>query len=100
MHENSSWRGINPQNVYNMTPTDEHYEIADWALAGNTAAFVGNSLFFYNPYSNVCPTYFPPGGNRHAIHTRAPALFLCTNRKIQNHIGKNPIEKGKEFFYG
>ena len=25
----------NPQNIYNMVPTDEHYEIADWAIAGN-----------------------------------------------------------------
>ena len=25
----------NPQNIYNMRPTDVHYEIADWAIAGN-----------------------------------------------------------------
>ena len=25
----------NPQNIYNMTPTEIHYYIADWALAGN-----------------------------------------------------------------
>ena len=24
----------NPQNVYNMTPTQEHYDIVDWAMAG------------------------------------------------------------------
>lgn len=49
----------NPQNIYNMSPEDIHYEIADWALAGNTAASVGNSLFFFNPYSSSCPNYFP-----------------------------------------
>lgn len=49
----------NSQNVYNMEPTDVHYEIADWALAGNTFSPVGNSLFFFNPYSNSCPRYFP-----------------------------------------
>ena len=49
----------NPQNVYNMTPQEVHYEIADWALAGNTASFVGDSLFFFNPYSKSCPDYFP-----------------------------------------
>lgn len=49
----------NPQNVYNITPEDIHYEIADWALAGNTASSVGNSLFFFNPYSETCPNYFP-----------------------------------------
>lgn len=49
----------NPQNVYNMNPEDIHYEIADWALSGNTDSSVGNSLFFFNPYSPNCPRYFP-----------------------------------------
>lgn len=49
----------NTQNIYNMNPEDIHYEIADWALAGNTASSVGNSLFFFNPYSSTCPNYFP-----------------------------------------
>lgn len=47
----------NPQNIYNMNPEEVHYAIADWALAGNTASSVGNSLFFQNPYSPSCPTY-------------------------------------------
>lgn len=49
----------NTQNIYNMNPEDIHYEIADWALAGNTSSSVGNSLFFFNPYSSSCPNYFP-----------------------------------------
>ena len=49
----------NAQNVYNMNPNDIHYAIADWALAGNTAASVGNSIFFFNPYSASCPQNFP-----------------------------------------
>ena len=49
----------NPQNVYNMIPTQEHYDIADWAMAGGILAGVDHSLFFHNPYSNTCPTYFP-----------------------------------------
>lgn len=52
----------NSQNVYNMNPTDEHYSIADWALAGNSFSPVGNSLFFFNPYSSTCPNYFPSNG--------------------------------------
>lgn len=52
----------NPQNVYNMELEDIDYEIADWALAGNLFNPVGNSLFFFNPYSDTCPTYFPPNG--------------------------------------
>lgn len=54
--------GYNPQNIYNMNPEEIHYEIADWALSGNTDASVGNSLFFLNPYSPECPASFPPGG--------------------------------------
>ncbi len=49
----------NTQNIYNMNPTDIHYEVADWALSGNTSESVGNSLFFLNPFSNNCPNFFP-----------------------------------------
>lgn len=49
----------NSQNVYNMRPTDIHYQIADWAMAGGRLAGVDDSLFFFNPYSAVCPEYFP-----------------------------------------
>lgn len=49
----------NPQNVYNMSPTEEHYEIVDWAMSGGRLFGVDNSLFFFNPYSPTCPTYFP-----------------------------------------
>lgn len=56
----TSVRGMyNSQNIYNMNPEEIHYQIADWALAGNTASSVGNSLFFFNPYSQSCPNYFP-----------------------------------------
>ena len=44
----------NTQNIYNMNPTNVHYEIADWALAGNTTASVGNSLFFFNSSVMYC----------------------------------------------
>ena len=49
----------NRQNIYNMNPTNIHYEIADWALSGNTSSSVGNSLFFFNPFSKECPNFFP-----------------------------------------
>ena len=45
----------NPQNVFNMDPEEIHYEIADWAMQGNTMQGVDNSLFFFNPYSQTCP---------------------------------------------
>ena len=51
----------NPQNIYNMNPTDEHYSIADWAIAGNRLAGLGSALWFFNPFSSSCPTNFPSG---------------------------------------
>lgn len=58
----------NPQNVFNMTPEDIHYDIADWALAGNTDSSVGNSIFYFNPFSESCPTFFP--SNNGVIYNR------------------------------
>lgn len=49
----------NKQNIYNMTPTSEHYNIVDWALGGGIFSGVGNSLFFFNPYSKTCRKNFP-----------------------------------------
>lgn len=49
----------NPQNIYNMRPTQEHYDIADWAIAGNRLAGLGSALWFFNPFSSSCRTNFP-----------------------------------------
>ena len=71
----------NSQNVWNMNPEEIHYEIADWALAGNTLGAVGESLFFFNPYSDKCPQYFPSNGIG-VIYTR-----------INEHCFYSPTEK-------
>lgn len=49
----------NLQNIYNMRPEAIHYEIADWAIAGQRLYNVGQALWFFNPYSPNCQTYFP-----------------------------------------
>lgn len=49
----------NPQNIYNMSPELIHYEIADWAIAGNTLTGFGQALWFYNPFSPQCRSQFP-----------------------------------------
>ena len=49
----------NPQNIYNMRPEAIHYEIADWAIAGNRLPDVAESLWFYNPFSPKCRNNFP-----------------------------------------
>ncbi len=49
----------NPQNIFNMTPEQVHYDIADWALSGNKTHAVDDSLWYYNPFSPECSVYFP-----------------------------------------
>lgn len=71
----------NSQNIYNMTPTEEHYAIADWAIAGGILPGIDHSLFFYNPYSPNCPSSFPPGGIG-VIHNRIGdhCFYIPTSR--------------------
>lgn len=71
----------NPQNIYNMNPQDIHYDIADWALTGNTLGSVANSLWYYNPFKPSCGSFFPPG-NTGIIFTR-----------INNHCFYIPTQK-------
>lgn len=59
----------NPQNIYNMVPQDIHYQIEDWAMAGNKINEVGECLWYVNPYNPTCPTTFPYNGTG-TIHTR------------------------------
>jgi len=59
----------NQQNIYNMVPEPIHFEIADWALAGNRLNEVGDCLWFLNPYSEDCIPTFPYNGSG-ALHTR------------------------------
>ena len=49
----------NAQNIYNMTPLQVHYDIADWALSGNKSLAVDNCLWYDNPVSPNCATYVP-----------------------------------------
>ena len=59
----------NPQNIYNMNPTEEHYYIADWALSGNRLAEVGICLWYLNPFRPTCSSTFPSNGSG-IFHTR------------------------------
>ena len=53
----------NPQNIYNMNPTDEHYYIADWVLSGNKLGEIGNCLWYLNPFKPTCSNTFPANGS-------------------------------------
>lgn len=59
----------NPQNIYNMTPTEIHYNIADWAMAGNRLNEIGECLWYLNPFRPSCGSTFPSNGSG-TFHTR------------------------------
>ncbi len=59
----------NSQNIYNMTPTDIHYQIADWALSGNRLNEIGECLWYLNPFRPTCNQTFPSNGSG-TLHTR------------------------------
>ena len=59
----------NPQNIYNMNPTDRHYEIVDWAIAGNKLNEIGECLWYLNPFRPNCGSTFPSNGSG-TLHTR------------------------------
>lgn len=72
----------NLQNIYNMRPETIHYEIADWAIAGQRLYNVGQALWFFNPYSPNCQTYFPSNVgiftariNEHCFYNPTDAYF-------------------------
>lgn len=49
----------NAQNIYNMNVEQIHYDIADWAIAGNRLPPLGSALWFFNPFSPNCRQNFP-----------------------------------------
>ena len=59
----------NSQNIYNMSPEGINYEIADWALGGNSLGAVGDCLWYFNPFSSNCDQFFPRNGSG-IYHTR------------------------------
>jgi len=53
---------VNPQTIWSTPPEQIHYDIADWALAGNKLWPVGQCLWYYNPYKPSCSQIFPATG--------------------------------------
>ena len=49
----------NPQNIYNMRPEQVHYDIANWAIAGNKLTNLGYALWYFNPFRPTCRPNFP-----------------------------------------
>lgn len=68
----------NLQNVWNMRPDQIHYDIADWALAGNKLSGAVDCLWYYNPFKPSCSNYFP--------RTKTGVFF----NRINQHCFYNP----------
>ncbi len=49
----------NPQNLFNMRPEQIHYDIADWAMAGNRLLDAAESLWFYDSFGPPCRAMYP-----------------------------------------
>ena len=49
----------NPQNIYNMRPEQIHYDIADWAIAGNRIPDAAEALWFYDGFGAECRSGYP-----------------------------------------
>ena len=70
----------NPQNVWFIPPEQIHYDVADWALAGNKVPAISESLWYMNPFIPQCPNFFPYNGTGYWQH------------RINDHCFYNPTE--------
>lgn len=69
----------NPQNIYNMRPTDVHLNIADWAIAGNRLTNLGFALWYFNPFSPSCRQFFPSEVGRFVIRIGEHCFYNPTD---------------------
>ena len=74
---------VGKQNIYNMNPEQIHYDIADWAIAGNRLPPLGEALWFFNPFSPECRERFPS----------SVGIFVV---RIGEHCFYNPTEEYSE----
>ena len=98
----------NPQNIYNMRPEQIHYDIADWAIAGNRIPDVAESLWFYNPFGPTCRNRFPSdvgywqtriGDHCFYNPTDKYKLYNCHLKKLKVKIKFNmPVRIDPDFF--
>lgn len=71
---------FNPQTIWANPPEEIHFQVADWALAGNKILGASWSLWYFNPFQPVCPQIFPRNGTG-SFATR-----------IQQHCFYNPTQ--------
>lgn len=71
----------NYQNLWASEPDQLHYQIADWALAGNRLSGIGEALWYFNPYSPICPYYFPKNQTGFYVNTINQHCFYLPTPK-------------------
>ncbi|MBQ3224948.1 MAG: cell wall hydrolase, partial [Oscillospiraceae bacterium] len=55
-----------------------HYDIADWAIAGNRLSPLGTALWFFNPFSPECRENFPSGVGVFAVRVGEHCFYNPT----------------------
>lgn len=58
----------NLQTIWANPPEQIHYDIVDWALSGSRLPTLGSALWYFNPFTPVCPTIFPRNGTGSIIN--------------------------------
>lgn len=66
------------RNIWTVFPEQIHYDIASWALNGGVYGVVGNALWFFNPFSSVCPPTFPSGVGIFHVRLREHCFYVPT----------------------
>ena len=68
----------NPQNLYNMSLSQIHWEIAEWAMAGHRLTGLGQALWFFNPFSPSCRPNFPSAVGAFAVRIGGHCFYNPT----------------------
>ncbi len=68
----------NAQNIYNMRPEQIHYDIANWAIAGNRLTNLGSALWFFNPFMPTCREFFPTDVGQFVIRINQHCFYNPT----------------------
>ena len=73
----------NAQTVYNMSAEPIHYDIANWAIAGNRLPSLGYALWYFNPYSPNCRQNFPSAVGEFVIRIGDHCFYNPTDAYAQ-----------------
>ena len=82
----------NPQNIYNMRPTEIHYEIADWAIAGNRLSGLGTAaqIFHQTWACSSCASGITASTIRRRP-TTTPETRCAPQRRTENEKGEGEV---------